>query len=55
MFSQPGSKVFWAREIKQGRQLWVASKRRQGGKVETYSDLVMGQDGAELALLCWVA
>jgi hypothetical protein len=26
----------------------VASKRRQGGKVETHSDLVMGRDAAEL-------
>jgi hypothetical protein len=26
--------------------LSVASKRRQGGKVETYSDLVMGREGA---------
>jgi hypothetical protein len=28
--------------------LSVASKRRQGGKVETHSDLVMGREGAEL-------
>jgi len=27
--------------------LSVASKRRQGGKVETYSDLVMGRESAE--------
>jgi uncharacterized OB-fold protein len=27
--------------------LSVASKRRQGGKVETYSDLVINRDGAE--------
>jgi hypothetical protein len=26
----------------------VASKRRQGGKVETHSDLVINRDGAEL-------
>ncbi|MFU8884982.1 MAG: hypothetical protein ACNA8O_05935 [Cyanobacteriota bacterium] len=25
----------------------IASKRRQGGKVETYSDLVMGRESAE--------
>jgi hypothetical protein len=27
--------------------LSVASKRRQGGKVETYSDLLRGREGAE--------
>jgi hypothetical protein len=26
----------------------VASKRRQGGKVETHSDLVINRDGAEV-------
>jgi hypothetical protein len=26
----------------------VASKRRQGGKVETHSDLVIKRDGAEV-------
>ena len=26
----------------------VASKRRQGGKVETYSDLLRGLEGAEV-------
>ena len=26
----------------------IASKRRQSGKVEIYSDLVMGREGAEL-------
>jgi hypothetical protein len=31
-----------------GRQFNVASKRRQGGKVETYSDLVSDRDAAEL-------
>ena len=31
-----------------GRQLSVASKRRQGGKVETHSDLLMGREFAEL-------
>ena len=30
-----------------GRQLNVARKRRQGGKVETHSDLVMGRESAE--------
>ena len=30
-----------------GRQLSVASKRRQGGKVETHSDLLMGRESAE--------
>ncbi|WP_186696970.1 hypothetical protein [Cyanobium sp. NS01] len=25
----------------------IANKRRQGGKVETYSDLVMGRESAE--------
>jgi hypothetical protein len=25
----------------------IASKRRQGGKVETHSDLVMGRESAE--------
>jgi hypothetical protein len=28
--------------------LSVASKRRQGGKVETHSDLLRGLEGAEL-------
>jgi len=28
--------------------LSIASKRRQGGKVETHSDLVMGRQAAEL-------
>jgi hypothetical protein len=27
--------------------LTIASKRRQGGKVETYSDLLRGWEGAE--------
>ncbi|MEI6830328.1 MAG: hypothetical protein WCK64_10865 [Synechococcaceae cyanobacterium ELA445] len=31
-----------------GRQLNVASKRRQGGNVETHSDLVRGLDGSEV-------
>ena len=31
-----------------GCQLNVASKRRQGGKVETHSDLVINRDGAEV-------
>ena len=31
-----------------GRQLSIASKRRQGGKVETHSDLVRGREAAEL-------
>jgi hypothetical protein len=31
-----------------GHQFNVASKRRQGGKVETYSDLVSDRDAAEL-------
>jgi hypothetical protein len=26
----------------------IASKRRQGGKVETHSDLVMGREAAEV-------
>ena len=30
------------------RQLNVSSKRRQGGKVETHSDLVMGREFGEL-------
>jgi hypothetical protein len=28
--------------------LTIASKRRQGGKVETHSDLVINRDGAEV-------
>ena len=31
-----------------GRQLNVASKRRQGGKVEAHSDLVSGREDGEL-------
>jgi hypothetical protein len=31
-----------------GRQLNVASKRRQGGKVETHSDLDSGRDASEV-------
>ena len=31
-----------------GRQLNIANKRRQGGKVETHSDLVMGRESAEV-------
>ena len=31
-----------------GRQFSIASKRRQGGKVETHSDLVMGLEAGEL-------
>jgi hypothetical protein len=31
-----------------GRQLTIASKRRQGGKVETYSDLVSGLEVTEV-------
>jgi hypothetical protein len=31
-----------------GEDFVYASKRRQGGKVETHSDLVMGREGAEL-------
>jgi hypothetical protein len=31
-----------------GRQLSVASKRRQGGKVEAHSDLVSGREDGEL-------
>jgi hypothetical protein len=27
--------------------LTIASKRRQGGKVQTYSDLLRGREGAE--------
>ena len=30
-----------------GEDFVYASKRRQGGKVETYSDLVMGRESAE--------
>ena len=31
-----------------GRQLSVANKRRQGGNVETHSDLVIGRESAEV-------
>ena len=31
-----------------GRQLNIANKRRQGGKVETHSDLLMGRESAEV-------
>jgi hypothetical protein len=31
-----------------GRQFNIASKRRQGGKVETHSDLVMGREAGEV-------
>jgi hypothetical protein len=34
-----------------GRQLNVASKRRQGGKVETHSDLLRGRESAEVGEL----
>ncbi|MFM7642285.1 MAG: hypothetical protein ACKO45_12145 [Cyanobium sp.] len=34
-----------------GRQLNIASKRRQGGKVETHSDLLMGREPAEVGEL----
>jgi len=29
----------------------IANKRRQGGKVETHSDLVMGRESAEVGKL----
>ena len=34
-----------------GRQLNVANKRRQSGKVETHSDLLRGRESAEVGEL----
>jgi hypothetical protein len=31
-----------------GEDFFYASKRRQGGKLETHSDLVINRDGAEV-------